>query len=102
MNSKFYQVTKEINGVKYTAQFSGLSAWLNCTEKAKQDDGTDDSSNVRVYETVFDAGLIDPKGLKVDDFDCMEDLDAVFTFVSGVMKGKFRAQAKEKGTKEKG
>ena len=99
---KFYQVSKEINGVKYTAQFSGLSAWLRCTESAKQDDGTGESTNVKVYETVFDAGLIEPKGLKVDDFDSMEDLDAVFGFVSGVMKGKFRTQAEEKGTKEKG
>ena len=100
--TKFYQVTKEIKGVKYTAQFSGLSAWLRCTETAKQDDGTGEAGNVKVYETVFEAGLVEPKGLKVDDFDNMEDLDAVFSFVSGVMKGKFRAQAEEKGTKEKG
>lgn len=99
---KFYQVTKEIRGVKYTAQFSGLSAWLRCAESAKEDDGTGDPSNVRIYEKVFDAGLVEPKGLKVDDFDSMEDLDAVFGFVSGVMKGKFRAQSEEKRTKEKG
>lgn len=97
----FYQKTKEIKGVKYTAQFSGLSAWLRCTDDAKQDDGSGTPASVRIYEKVFDAGLVEPKGLKVDDFESMEDLDEVFNFVSGVMKGKFRDPAEKKGTEAK-
>lgn len=100
-NKKFYQVEKEINGVKYTAQFSGLSAWLRCTDAAKQDNGSDDPSNIRIYEKVLEAGLVEPKGLTVDDFDDMDNLDAVFKFVSNVMKGKFRTQTEKKGTEAK-
>ena len=100
-NKKFYQVEKEINGVKYTAQFSGLSAWLRCTDAAKQDDGSGDPANLRIYEKVLEAGLVEPKGLTVEDFDDMDGLDAVFSFVSNVMKGRFRTQAEKKGTEAK-
>ena len=101
-NGKFYQITKEIDGVKYTAQFSGLAAWLRCADEAKKDDGMDEGANLRIYNRVFEAGLVEPKGLTVDDFEDMDTLDKVFGFVSGVMKGKFRNQAEKKGTEAKG
>lgn len=101
-NKKFYQKTKVIDGVKYTAQFCGLSAWLRCADAAKKDDEGDESSTIRIYNQVFEAGLVEPKGLTVDDFEDMETLDKVFGFVSGVMKGKFRDQAEAKGTEAKG
>lgn len=101
-NKKFYQRTKEINGVKYTAQFSGLSAWLRCADEAKKDDDGDESSTIRIYNRVFEAGLVEPKGLTVDDFEDMEVLDKVFGFVSNVMKGKFRDRTEEKGSEAKG
>lgn len=100
-NKKFYQRTKEINGVKYTAQFSGLSAWLRCADAARKDDDEEESVNTRIYNKVFEAGLVEPKGVTVDDFEDMETLDKVFGFVSGVMKGKFRDRTEEKGTEGK-
>jgi len=102
VDSKFYQREKTIGGVKYVAQFCGLSAWLKCADSSRKESDDDESPSIRTYNKVFEYGLVEPKNITVDSFDNLEDLDAVFKFVSNVMRGKFRDKAAEKGAEAKG
>lgn len=95
---KFYQRSKEINGVKYTAQFNGLSAWLKCVD-ASYIEGTQTTSAELFSENLLKMGLVEPK-VTVDDFETQAELNDVTEFVKGVMRGDFRdteAPAKAKG-----
>ena len=94
---KFYQVQKEINGVNYTAQFAGLSAWFRCVDQSYIE-GTNNTSTEKLHENVFKMGLVDPK-VTIDDFETQEEMLEVSKFVQGVMRGEFRdqqAKVKEK------
>lgn len=102
MAAKFYQRTKEINGVKYTAQYSGLETWLQCVDESSRGEGQA-ISNLKLAKNILKYGLIDPK-VEVNDFETQEDLNAVIDWVQQVMQGKFRdqvdkvtAQTKSKG-----
>lgn len=92
--TKFYQRKKEINGVEYTAQFNGLSAWLRCVDQSYID-GSSNTSTELLSENILKMGLIDPK-VTVDDFEDQDSLQEVTRFVQDVMKGKFREEAAEK------
>ncbi len=96
--AKFYTETKEIKGVKYTAQFNGLSAALNCFDNSYVE-GSGNTSILKLAEYIFENVIVEPKGLSVDDFDNMNDLNEVVRFGSDVMQGKFRTSA-DKGTTE--
>nr|WP_308696148.1 hypothetical protein [uncultured Stomatobaculum sp.] len=87
--AKFYQRTQEINGVTYTAQFNGLSAWQECIDDSYIP-GTDTMSNARYAKNVLKRGLLEPSGLTPDDFDTEEELTEVVRFVADVMRGRFR------------
>lgn len=90
-NNKFYQVKKEINGVEYTAQFNGLSAALRAMDETYID-GTGNHSQTKITKYIFENVIVEPKGLKVNDFDDMETLTNVISFGRDVMQGKFRPQ----------
>lgn len=87
--NKFYQRTKEINGVTYTAQFNGMSAALDAIDE----NYIDNSSNIsikKLAQHIFDNVIIEPKGLTPDDFDSIDDMNKVVQWASAVMQGKFR------------
>lgn len=100
--ANFYQVKKTINGVEYTAQFNGLSAAMQAIDKCYID-GTNNISSYKLSKYVFDNVIIDPK-VTVDDFDTIEEMNAVAEFGRDVMQGNFRDQtdkdtASKKSTK---
>lgn len=98
--AKFYQVKKEINGVEYTAQFNGISAALEALDDSYVD-GTSNTSGLKLANYVLENVIVDPK-VKVDDFDSMEELNAVVKFGSQVMQGKFRQKPDESTADAKG
>lgn len=99
-NNKFYSVTKEINGVTYTAQFNGLSCALRAVDSSYIE-GTNNTSIETLSKYIFDNVIVEPKGLSIDDFDSMEEFNAVVTFGREVMQGNFRDQANNKTAAKK-
>ena len=102
MAVNFYTREKEINGKKYVAQFSGLSAALDAAESSYIVDSSNISTK-KFSEYVFKHIIVEPKNLSVDDFDNMEEFNEVLKFGREVMQGKFRdakdaAAAKKTGT----
>ena len=90
-NNKFYSVTKEINGKKYTAQFNGLSCALRAVDQSYIE-GSQNTSTEKLAKYLFEHVIVDPKGLDIDDFESMEEFNAVTTFAREVMQGKFREE----------
>lgn len=99
--NKFYQVEREINGTKYVAQFSGISTALRAVDESYLD-GTNNTSMEKMGEFLFKHIIVEPKGLTVDDFETMEEFNAVIKFATGVMKGEFREEAVAGAAKAKG
>lgn len=87
--SKFYTVEKEINGVKYVAQFSGLSVAVRGVDSSYID-GTTTTSTEKLGQYILDHVIVEPKGLTADSFDSMEEYNVVTTWGRDVMYGKFR------------
>ena len=100
-NNKFYTVEKEINGVKYKAQFNGISAALKAVDSSYIE-GTQNTSVDKLAKYLFDNVIVEPKGLTADDFDSMEEFNQVVTFAREVMQGDFRDKKDEKPTKAAG
>lgn len=99
--NKFYTREKEIDGVKYVAQFNGLSAMLEAVDSSHINDNASNLSNVKIAEYILDKVIVEPKGLTIDDFDDLETFDEVIGFGQDVMQGKFRDKTNEKGTRTK-
>lgn len=85
---KFYTVTKEINGVEYTAQFNGISAGLQMIDECKVNG---DVNNLELAKYVFQNVIVSPK-VNADDFETMSDCMDVVKFGMNVAQGKFRNQ----------
>lgn len=64
--NNYYQTTKEINGVTYTAQFNGLS-FRDETLDSCHIDGGDNMSLEKLANALFDKVLIEPK-VSIDTF----------------------------------
>ena len=90
--NKFYTVTREINGTKYVAQFNGLSCAVRAVDRSYIDD-TQTTSVEKFANYLFENVIVEPKGLSIDDFDSMEELNEVTKFAREVMQGKFRDKA---------
>lgn len=102
MATKPYTVKKKIGGVEYTAQFNGISAALEAADSGYID-GTSTASVVKHTKYLLENVIVDPKGLTADDFDSMDDLNAVIGFARNVMEGNFRdKQEKQKSANTKG
>ena len=67
-NTKFYTVEKEINGTKYVAQFSGISAALRAVDQSYIE-GTNTTSTEKLAEYLFKYILVEPAGMTIDDFE---------------------------------
>ena len=98
MATKFYTVEKEINGNNYKAQFSGLSLALKAVDECYIE-GTNNTSVEKMSQYLFDKVIVDPKGLTVDDFDNMEELNEVIEFARNVMQGDVKPET-AKGKKD--
>lgn len=90
--NKFYTVKKEIEGKEYVAQFNGLSAALRAVDSTYIE-GTSTTSTEAFTAYILENVIVDPAKLSVDDFDSMEELNAVVKFGREVMQGKFRNEA---------
>ena len=97
--ANFYQVKKEINGTEYTAQFNGLSAALKAVDDSYID-GTNNTSVAKLSKYLFENVIVEPKGLTADDFESMDDFNAVVTFAREVMQGNFREEKIDHTTKK--
>lgn len=97
--ANFYQVKKTINGVEYTAQFNGISAALQAVDDSYID-GTNTISSLKLSKYLFDNVIVDPK-VTIDDFDSIDDMNAVVEFAREVMQGNFREKAEQTGAKAK-
>lgn len=99
--AKNYTVKKKINGKEYVAQFNGLSAALDAVDSCYLPDSSNISS-AKMANYLFEHVIVDPKGLTPDDFDSLEELNAVTTFAREVMQGNFRGSAEEGAAEAKG
>lgn len=87
--SKIYTASKEIGGVTYRAQFNGVRECLRAIDTYKND-------TVKFHEYLLGNVIVEPPGLKIDDFDTLEEERLVTSFAADVMSGRFR------GTEEPG
>lgn len=94
MAVKHYTITKKIGEVEYTAQFNGLSAAQQAIDSCYID-GSSNISTVKLTEYLFRNVIVVPKGLTADDFETIDELNAVTTFARRVMQGEFRKEALE-------
>lgn len=97
-NKKFYTVEKEINGKTYKAQFNGISAAIDAVDNSYIDD-TSNISVAKLSKYIFDNVIVEPKGLTADDFDTMDEFNAVISWAREVMQGNFRDKADEAKSK---
>lgn len=103
MAAKSYTITKEIHGKSYTAQFGGMSLALDAIDNSYINvDGSTTTSAKKLNKYLLDHVIVDPKGLTVDDFDTVEEMNAVTKFAREVMQGNFRDEAHEGATNKKG
>lgn len=101
MAKKPYTVKKEINGVEYIAQFNGMSVALDAVDNCYNESGNNISVG-KLSKYIFEHVIVEPKGLTVDDFDSMDDLNAVVGFGREVMQGNFREEAQSGTNSKKG
>jgi hypothetical protein len=100
MASKFYTREKMIRGKKYVAQFNGLSEALRAVDESYIDNSSN-TSTVKISNYVLENVIVEPKGLTIDDFDDMDELNEVIAFGRDVMQGKFRESDKKTGEKSR-
>lgn len=97
-NTKFYQVTKTINGVEYEAQYNGNSQFFKFVDQSKSNiGGVAETSMEKAATFIFDNVIISPKGLTIDSFDSADDCQEVMNFAIEVMQGKFRNKKDKAG-----
>lgn len=99
--NKFYTVEKEFNGIKYVAQFAGISTAVRAIDSSYIE-GTSTTSTEKLGQYILDHIVVEPKGLTADDFETLEDYNAVTTWARDVMYGKFRDTANAGTGKTKG
>ena len=99
MAKKFQTATKEINGVKYTAQFNGVLEALRAADQ-NYIDGTEIVSNEKLADYILNNVIVEPKGLKIDDFKSVRELRQVINFGADVMNGNFQDEEVEESTKK--
>ena len=101
MAAKTYQVEKEINGKKYVAQFAGMSVALDAIDSCYIE-GSNNTSVKKLNAYLFNHVIVEPKGLTVDDFETVDEMNEVTAFAREVMQGHFRDQALQSAANKKG
>lgn len=101
MANKFYTVEKEIRGKSYTAQFNGITAALKAVDSCYIE-GTSNTSVEKFNQYLLDNVIVQPKGLTVDDFESVSELNEVAGFAREVMQGDLKPdRARKDDAKEK-
>ena len=95
--AKFYTVDKTIKGNDYKAQFNGLSVALRAVDESYIEN-SNNTSIEKMAQFLFDNVIVEPKGLTVDSFDNMDELNEVIEFARNVMQGELKPA--EKGKKD--
>lgn len=95
-----YEISKEIRGKTYTAQFSGISTALTAVDNSYIE-GTQNTSVLKMANFLFKNVIVSPTGLTPDSFDDMDEFNEVVGFAREVMQGKFREEANKKSGEEK-
>ena len=98
--ANFYTVKKVINGKEYTAQFNGISAMLRAKDSTYIE-GTAITSTEKFTQYLLDNVIVEPKGLKIDDYDNLDELNEVVDFAAAVSRGEFRNTTSDAGAAEK-
>ena len=101
MAVKNYQVKKTINGKEYIAQFAGMSVALDAIDSCYIE-GSGNTSVKKLNEYLFEHVIVEPKGLTVDDFETVDEMNAVTKFARDVMQGNFRKEALKGAAEAKG
>ena len=68
-----YKVTKEINGVKYTAQFAGSGMGLRAKDASNDENGNVLTEKLATF--ILDNVIVEPQGLDVDSFESLDELN---------------------------
>ena len=100
MAKKPYTVKKDINGKEYIAQFNGISEAVKALDEWRKDN--ENISISKMSEYILEHVIVEPKGLTMDDFDSMDELNEVVAFGREVLQGNFREQANEGAAAKKG
>lgn len=95
-----YIVEKKIGEVTYKAQFNGISAAVVALDDWRKDNENISISKMSKY--ILEHVIVEPKGLTMDDFDSMDELNEVVGFGRDVLQGNFRDQAVESTPAKKG
>ena len=96
--TNFYTVEKEIKGTKYVAQFNGISAALKAIDDSYID-GSNNTSLIKLSDYLFEHVIVEPKNLKADSFDNLNDFNEVVAFAREVMQGDLKPADNEKKAK---
>ena len=96
--TNFYTVEKEIKGTKYVAQFNGISAALKAIDDSYID-GSNNTSLIKLSDYLFEHVIVEPKNLKADSFDNLNDFNEVVAFAREVMQGDLNPAGNEKKAK---
>lgn len=99
--AKFYTVEKKIGKTTYTAQFNGISAALDAVDNSYIE-GTSNTSVMKMAQYLFENVIVEPKNLTPDDFEDMNEFNAVISFARGVMQGEFRNKKDKEAADTKG
>lgn len=99
MAVKPYTIKKKIGEVEYVAQFNGLSAAQDAIDSCYIE-GSSNISTAKLTRYLLENVIVSPKGLTADDFETLNELNAVIDFARRVMQGEFRGEANE-GTAKK-
>ena len=98
--AKTYQIKKVIGGKEYVAQFNGIAAAVEALDEWRKEN--ENISIAAMSKYVLEHVIVEPKGLTMDDFDTMDELNEVIAFGRDVCQGNFREQAKQSAAEAKG
>ena len=77
---------KVINGKEYRAKFNGISTALKAIDNSYHE-GSNNTSIEKLSKYLLENVVTKPKKLTVDDFESMEEFNAVISFAREVMQG---------------
>lgn len=80
---KTYTATRQINGTTYRAQFNGVREAIRISNQCRGDE-------LKLDEYLLSNVIVEPPGLKLDDFEDIDEAHRVLNFAASVMSGRFR------------
>ena len=78
--------TKKINGKEYVAKFDGILTAVRAADSSYIE-GSSNTSTDKYSAYLFDKVIVKPEKLKADDFESMEEFNAVLAFARETMQG---------------